>query len=392
MTKNDHKHTELVKLINQVQTTVDSLKSEFSELKTELSTRVSANENKLFNVSLKCDINSLQVRKLKHRIDQLECDLSSDQLLFCGIIENEAENCEQIIKNIIVDLQCVEYNTYTISKAYRIGKSDRKASNSNTNRSSPRPILVKFSHNKDRDAIWRNKQKLPGKCFIKAKYPQYIQYKRSVLQAIVDLANSIPTYCKKVKLNSQHQIQIGSSRYGLSDLHLLPNELQKLVGCYTLNNTILFFGMKCPLSNFYPASFCVDDVVFSSTEQFYYYSKALECDNQQAAQLIMATDIPIEIKKIGKSIGSKDSTWNSSPRALEVMKCDLHAKFTQNEYLRSILLSTSDLVIGEANPHDTFWGTGTQADVKNPQSFDKKKWVGKNNLGVLLMDLRSSLK
>lgn len=65
------------------------------------------------------------------------------------------------------------------------------------------------------------------------------------------------------------------------------------------------------------------------------------------------------------------------------VKCDvmykaLHAKFTQNEYLKDLLMSTGDKEIIEASPRDAYWGWGK----------DKK---GVNMLGKLLMKLRTEL-
>ncbi len=59
----------------------------------------------------------------------------------------------------------------------------------------------------------------------------------------------------------------------------------------------------------------------------------------------------------------------------DIMRKALLAKFTQNEPIRGLLVSTGSRELIEAAPYDTFWGCG--ADGK-----------GQNELGKLLMDIR----
>ena len=90
--------------------------------------------------------------------------------------------------------------------------------------------------------------------------------------------------------------------YGTEDLDRLPDVLQKVVGTTSDNNITAFFGIECPLSNFYPSRFTVDGQVFSSNEQHYYYSKASHAKDYKAQVEIMANDDPVQIKRIGKRI------------------------------------------------------------------------------------------
>jgi ribA/ribD-fused uncharacterized protein len=61
------------------------------------------------------------------------------------------------------------------------------------------------------------------------------------------------------------------------------------------------------------------------------------------------------------------------------MKKALRAKFTQNEALKKLLLETGDRPLVEANPTDNYWGYG-------------RTKMGKNRMGILLMELRSALR
>jgi len=56
----------------------------------------------------------------------------------------------------------------------------------------------------------------------------------------------------------------------------------------------------------------------------------------------------------------------------------LRAKFTQNEKLKELLLSTGDKVIVENAPNDYQWGIGADG-------------TGKNLLGLALMEVRKEI-
>lgn len=65
-------------------------------------------------------------------------------------------------------------------------------------------------------------------------------------------------------------------------------------------------------------------------------------------------------------------------KKLDVMYKALRLKFTSYEALKELLLSTAGSVIVEASPNDLFWGAG-------------RTGAGQNNLGILLMKLRTEL-
>ena len=74
------------------------------------------------------------------------------------------------------------------------------------------------------------------------------------------------------------------------------------------------------------------------------------------------------------------------------MRWGLKAKFEQNQDLKTFLLNTKNMMLVEASPHDKFWGVGMS--MRNKNIWKKKSWLGysKNQLGILLMELRSNLK
>ncbi len=63
---------------------------------------------------------------------------------------------------------------------------------------------------------------------------------------------------------------------------------------------------------------------------------------------------------------------------MDVMRKAVFAKFTQHQYLRTMLVETESRTLVERSPHDSFWGDGGNG-------------TGQNHLGKLLMELRAKL-
>lgn len=142
------------------------------------------------------------------------------------------------------------------------------------------------------------------------------------------------------------------------------------------------------LSNWYPSLFIVDEISFSSMEQFMMYRKArCFCDEAMATK-ILATDDVAEIKDLGRQVMNYDEhIWNGV-RQIVVYE-GLLAKFSQNEALKAELKSTGGKILAECAVKDLIWGVGLS--MKDPNRFDTTKWKGKNLLGYTLMMVRECL-
>ena len=129
------------------------------------------------------------------------------------------------------------------------------------------------------------------------------------------------------------------------------------------------------LSNFFPAKFTIDGKVYPTVE---HYFQAMKFPNNPAFQdQIIAQKTPAGAKKMGATkVIPIRTDWDEIRD--DVMKKALRAKFTQNEELKALLLSTEAKPLEEASPTDSYWGTG-------------KNGKGQNRLGKLLMELRAEL-
>ncbi len=132
-----------------------------------------------------------------------------------------------------------------------------------------------------------------------------------------------------------------------------------------------FQGDNRWLSNFFPCSVVLDDVIYPSTENAYQAAKTMSSIERKPFETIT----PAEAKKLGRRVKC-GRDWGVAK--LQIME-DLNRQKFSSEPFRSTLLATGDQWIEEGNTWgDTFWGVCNS-------------W-GENNLGKLIMRIRRELK
>lgn len=137
-----------------------------------------------------------------------------------------------------------------------------------------------------------------------------------------------------------------------------------------------FAGKYHFLSNFYPCNILVDGTTYSSAEAAF---QAAKCANA-SERLLFSTLQPAEAKKAGKKVKLRED-WEDIK--VDVMREIIRTKFTDNPDLAVKLHGTGQAeLIEENNWHDNFWG--------NCVCTRCKSITGKNILGSLLMELRST--
>ncbi len=142
--------------------------------------------------------------------------------------------------------------------------------------------------------------------------------------------------------------------------------------------TILFYNeneLNGYLSNYYLVPIAVDGIVYRSSEHYYQSQKTEDPD---FAKRIRDAETCDEAKNLGNSEECVvRSDWKTY-RNMAMMRI-LIEKFSQNEDLRQMLLSTGDAVLVENSTHDYYWGRGADGS-------------GFNMLGRLLMATRDSMR
>lgn len=142
------------------------------------------------------------------------------------------------------------------------------------------------------------------------------------------------------------------------------------------------------LSNWYPSNFTLNDVKFSSMEQFMMYRKASCFNDEAVAAQILSTNDVAEIKALGRQVSGYDENMWNGIRQIVVYE-GLLAKFSQNGELETKLKATGNALLAECAVKDRIWGIGLS--MKDSDRFDKKRWKGQNLLGYTLMMVRECL-
>lgn len=145
---------------------------------------------------------------------------------------------------------------------------------------------------------------------------------------------------------------------------------------------------KSCLSQWWHSSFTVGGVTYNCMEQFMMASKAKLFGDSEIFEKIMQTKTQKTIKDLGRKVRNFDGkVWDE--HKFTIVYYGNLMKFSQNEDLRSFLLSTGKKILAEASPYDGIWG------IKLPQEDERAqipvKWQGENLLGFALMQVRDEL-
>ena len=142
------------------------------------------------------------------------------------------------------------------------------------------------------------------------------------------------------------------------------------------------------LSNWYLSEFIIDDIKFSSMEQYMMYQKAKYFHDEKIAKEILNTNDVGIIKQLGRKVSNYNESYWNGIRQIVIYE-GLYAKFSQNNDLKKQLLETKDAILAECALKDRIWGIGLTMD--DPKRFDIDKWNGQNLLGYALMMVREKL-
>ena len=141
-------------------------------------------------------------------------------------------------------------------------------------------------------------------------------------------------------------------------------------------------------SNWYKSPFKIGTVTYQNVEQYLMAQKAKLFRDEYVYKKILKESSPAACKKLGKEVRNFDTfVWEK--RRYGILYKGVKAKFSQNPELKEKLLNTRDRVIAEASPYDKIYGIGLTA--KDAEIISPSRWVGKNLLGQVLMDVRKKL-
>lgn len=146
---------------------------------------------------------------------------------------------------------------------------------------------------------------------------------------------------------------------------------------------------KACLSQWYPASFVVNNITYPTAEHWMMAEKARLFRDDVAARGILAAETPKDAKAMGREVCHyNEDIWDACKYEI-VVRGNIH-KFNQNRDMGEYLLSTGDSILAEASPVDAVWGIGLPAD--SPSIKNLYLWRGQNLLGFALMEVRDFLR
>ena len=403
-----------LRCLKEVNNSLKSLNSTVSSLQTSIE---NTNET-VTNIQAKCanletttksqsqEIEQLKLQnyKLSTKLDQLtektmymDSQTRRSNLIFYGLTESTPDDCENKVKHFIkVQLGLKELFEpdnleqdsaasatagLQLERCYRIGQKRKDDPQ-------PRPIIVKFSRFQDRQTVWQKRKVLREKgpqMRISEDFPEEILERRRLLKPILSKAIGLK-YEAFLKVD---RLSINSRLYSVDELHKLPEELNPVsLSTRTVSPAMVaFYGANSPLSNFHSAKFIESGQQFDHVEQYFHYHRALAGNDEVVAGKILSSSSPIQCKRLGKSVKLNLDAWKQQEIPIMLRGCTL--KFQQNPKLAKFLLDTGDKQLVEANGYDKFWGAGMALDnVELPNG----KWDGKNQLGLVLQQVRQSLK
>lgn len=146
-------------------------------------------------------------------------------------------------------------------------------------------------------------------------------------------------------------------------------------------------GKGC-LSQWWPARFTVDGLIYPTAEHYMMAGKALLFRDAAKAQEIRHAAHPGAAKTLGRQVaGFDERLWVE--RRFEIVVTGNLAKFSQHPELAQFLLGTAGRVLVEASPRDRIWGIGLAAG--DDRAASPETWQGLNLLGFALMEVRHRL-
>lgn len=271
-----------------------------------------------------------------------------------------------------------------IGMAYRLGKP-------RSENSRPRPLLIHFPNLGDRMDAWNARPRFNTRndsYSIREDLPQQLRPIQAALQRVAQVARRQPQKFSNVSIRD-FKIHINDTSYGVDELENLPKDLRPSVSSTPGNQqVVVFFGKESRFSNHHPSKFTIQETTYSSVEQYLADKRATLADRQDLRDKAMASDNPVEAKRVLNALHGDNSDDQWAYKRRDVLFDGLMAKFQQNEDLKKYLLSSDQRRLGEASRNKT-WGIGLT--LSDNGRLNPRNWTGDNLLGTTLMEVRDRL-
>ena len=372
----DNKTTRMDATVTALETSLEFSQSEVEILKKENKDL----KQQLCNLNIEDRRTQFQVNAVEEKVDRLETNTKKRNLLVEGIMENGGRD-EDVEKTIcqLFDQLAVSQGI-SMESCYRVGPY-------NNNKTRPRPILICFDRQVDRDVIYAKGMMLKStkdykRVWINEDVGPISKRKRGLIRLISREAQQQGIDCRTGK----YAIHIDNKKYDADNLDDLPRPLHpaSLKQIKIGDNTLAYQGEFAPFSNFFPCKLVIGKLVFFCVEQAFQFLRAKNLNRPLIATKIYLSRDVWFIKQQGKELGTSED-WEG--KQFDVMYECLKKKFSQNLDLKTLLLKTGNLELVEATP-DRLWGCGA---TLSSNAIHKRDWPGQNKHGQILMTIRQEL-
>ena len=345
---------------------ISDLKKENADLKRQLA-----------NLDTEDKRTQFQIRDVADKLDRLDSVTKKKNLVFEGLQEEKKEATDRVICNLFDRLNLGKGIFF--EACYRVGPySEAK----------PRPILVSFERQADRDMIYARRMELKHlegyqKVWINEDISPASKRRREMIRLISREAQQQGIDCKTGK----YTIHLNKARFDDNNLEDLPQPLRpsSLKQVQIDQSTIAYQSEHAPFSNFYPSQVTIGKHQFFCAEQAIQFLRAKTLNKPLAAtRIYLSRDVRF-IKQVGGELGTSKE-WEACK--FDYMYICLKKKFDQNPALKELLLRTGDLELVEATP-DRLWGCGA---TLSSNVLRRHAWVGQNKHGQILMTVREELR
>ena len=363
-------------------TTVRSLESSLEFSQKEVEDLKKENRDliaRMATLELEDKRTQFQVENVDEKLDRLETTVKKKNLVFEGIPEQEGRN-EDVDKTISDLFDQLSINAgINMEACYRMGPY---------NRHRPRPILVAFEKQVDRDLVYSKRVDVRKttdfqRVWINEDLGQASKRKRGLIRMIAKEAQLQGIDCRTGK----YALHINRVKYDSSNLEELPPQLQptSLKQVQIDKETLAYQSEFAPFSNFFPCKITIGQHTFFCLEQAYQFLRAkILLKPLAATKIYLSRDVRF-IKQAAADLGSSEE-WER--RQFDLMYVCLMKKFLQHPDLKALLLSTGDLQLVEATP-DRLWGCGA---TLSSNALRRHEWPGRNKHGEILMTVRAELR
>ena len=320
-----------------------------------------------------------QITDVADKLDRLDSVTRKRNLLFEGIPESvgKREDVDAVICDVFDQLSVNEGINF--EACYRFGP---------VSKTKPRPILVAFERQADRDMIYAKRTELRfsrdfSKVWINEDVSPASRRRRDLIRLISREAQQQGVDCRTGK----YAVHIDKKKYDGNNLDELPPQLHpgNLKQVLIDQNTLAYQSEHAPLSNFYPCQIIIGKHKFFCAEQAFQFLRAKLLNKPLAAtRIYLSRDVRF-IKQQGQELGTSEK-WNT--QQFDYMYICLKQKFEQNPKLKALLLDTGNMELVEATP-DRLWGCGA---TLSSNVLKQHNWPGSNKHGKILMTLREELR